>query len=96
MKFLVAGAFAIALFGWATQAVADSRTEKYRSGGCEIERKYDEDGKFEKKVECKRGYRDGLYPAWRGEGKEEFSRGGCEVKREWKKDGEFKEEVKCR
>jgi hypothetical protein len=72
--------------------LADNRTQKYRSGGCEIERQVDSDGKFETKVDCKPGYGRGYF----GAGKEEFVQGGCEIKREWKRDGEHKEEVKCK
>ena len=69
----------------------DERSAKYRSNGCEIERKYD-DGKMESKVECKpRGFGGAYY----GSGKEEFRQGPCKVKREWKRNGEYKEEVKC-
>jgi hypothetical protein len=80
---------AITFLGGMASAVADGRTEKYRSGGCEVERKYNS-GKYESKVECKPGARLSA-----GEGKEEFKRNGCEVKREWKKNGEYKEEIKC-
>lgn len=72
--------------------VADGRAEKYRSGGCEVERKYGSD-KYESKVECKATR--GVVRRSSGEGKEEFRRNGCEVKREWKQNGEYKEEVKC-
>lgn len=71
--------------------LADSRTQKYRSNGCEVERKVDH-GKFEIKVDCKPGHGR----AHVGAGKEEFVQGGCEIKREWKRDGEYKEEVKCK
>jgi hypothetical protein len=74
-------------------ALADSRTQKYRSNGCEIERKFDDD-KYETKVDCKPGY--GRARLNGGSGKEEFRQGGCEIKREWKEDGEYKEEVKCK
>ncbi len=70
-------------------AHADSRSQKYRSNGCEVERKTD-GTRFESKVECKDGG-----PARFGEAKEEFRQGPCLVKREWKKDGEYKEEIKC-
>jgi hypothetical protein len=73
-------------------SLADSRTEKYRSNGCEIERKLERDGKVETKVDCKPGYSRARI----GSGKEEFRYGGCKIKREWKEDGEYKEEVKCR
>jgi hypothetical protein len=73
-------------------ALADSRSEKYRSNGCEVERKVEGQGKMESKVECKPRFDGARF----GSGKEEFRRGGCEVKREWKENGEFKEEVKCR
>ena len=81
----------IAVLGTASPGVADDRTEKYRSGGCEVERKYAPD-KYESKVDCKPGRGTRLFA---GEGKEEFKRSGCEVKREWKQNGEYKEEVKC-
>ncbi len=72
-------------------ALADSLTEKFRSNGCEVERKFD-DGKVESKVECQpRGFGGARF----GNGKEEFRRGGCEIKRGWKQNGEYKEEVKC-
>jgi hypothetical protein len=86
----------LGLIGGALEAVADSRTDKYRSRGCDIERKYDDDGKFEEKIECKpgaHGISDRLGPR---SGKEEYRRGNCEIKREWKENGEYKEEVKCR
>jgi hypothetical protein len=73
-------------------SLADSRTEKYRSNGCEIERRFDSNGKSETKVDCK----PRLDRVRGGSGKEEFRYGGCEIKREWKEDGEYKEEVKCR
>ncbi|TAJ40193.1 MAG: hypothetical protein EPO67_00450 [Reyranella sp.] len=73
----------------ASPAVADDRSQKYRSNGCEVERKAD-GFKYESKVECKGGG-----PARFREAKEEFRQGPCLVKREWKKDGEYKEEVKC-
>lgn len=73
-------------------SLADGRTQKYRSNGCEIERKVDDDGRFETKVDCK----PGQGRAYFGAGKEEFIQGGCEIKREWKRDGEYKEEVKCK
>ncbi len=73
----------------ATPASADSPSQKYRSNGCEVERKAD-GSKYESKVECR-----GSGQARFGEAKEEFRQGPCLVKREWKKDGEFKEEVKC-
>lgn len=75
-------------------AIADDRTQKYRSGGCEVERKYGSSGKYESKVECKSGG-GGAARFASGEGNEEFKRNGCEVKREWKRNGEYKEEVKC-
>jgi hypothetical protein len=81
---------AVAFLGGMASAMADDRTQKYRSGGCEVERKYGDAGKYESKVECKPGARLSA-----GEGKEEFKRNGCEVKREWKKNGEYKEEIKC-
>lgn len=87
--FLVAPV-ALALAGAFTSGFADSRSQKYRSNGCEIERKSDDGGKFESKVECKGGG-----PARFGEAKEEFRQGPCLIKREWKKDGGYKEEVKC-
>jgi hypothetical protein len=77
----------------ALPSLADGRTEKYRSNGCEIERKFDDD-KYETKVECKPGYGRARFGG--AAGKEEFRQGGCEIKREWKADGEYKEEVKCR
>jgi hypothetical protein len=83
---------AVAFLGGMASAVADGRTEKFRSGGCEVERKYDS-GKYESKVECKPGRGAARLSA--GEGKEEFKRNGCEVKREWKPNGEYKEEIKC-
>lgn len=73
-------------------SLADGRTQKYRSNGCEIERKVDDDGRFESKVDCK----PGQGRAYSGAGKEEFIQGGCEIKREWKPNGEYKEEVKCK
>ncbi|HYC65254.1 MAG TPA: hypothetical protein VEC14_11035 [Reyranellaceae bacterium] len=72
-----------------TPALADSRSEKYRDGGCDVERKFDS-GKMESKIECKP-----RYGANAGSGKEEFRRGDCLIKREWKANGEYKEEVKC-
>ena len=83
---------AVAFLGGVASATADDRTQKYRSGGCEVERKYGSD-KYESKVECKPGRGAARLSA--GEGKEEFKRNGCEVKREWKQNGEYKEEVKC-
>ncbi len=91
-SLLSAAVLSVGLVGWAAEAAADSRTKKYRSGGCDIEEKYDNGGKFEKKVECKPGYRGASFRV----GKEEFRRGGCEIKREWKENGEYKEEVKCK
>jgi hypothetical protein len=82
---------AVALLGSVSPGIADDRTEKYRSGGCEVERKAGP-AKYESKVECKAG-RGPLFSA--GEGKQEFKSNGCEVKREWKKNGEYKEEIKC-
>jgi hypothetical protein len=73
-------------------SLADGRTQKYRSNGCEIERKVDDDGRFEAKVDRK----PGQGRAYFGAGKEMFIPGGCEVKRERKRDGEYKEEVKCK
>jgi hypothetical protein len=93
MKLVVSSTvLVVALLGGMSPAIADGRTEKYRSGGCEVERKYGSD-KYESKVECKstRGVARGLS----SEGKEKFKRNGCEVKREWKQNGEYKEEVKC-
>jgi hypothetical protein len=86
-------ALGIALPGGMASAIADDRTQKYRSGGCEVERKYGSSGKYESKVECKSGRGAARFAS--GEGKEEFKRNGCEVKREWKRNGEYKEEVKC-
>ena len=85
---------AVAFLGGMASATADDRTQKYRSGGCEVERKYGDTGKYESKVECKPG-RGVTHLSSGGEGKEEFRRNGCEVKREWKQSGEYKEEVKC-
>ena len=76
----------------AAPGLADSRSEKYRSSGCEIERKFDDDGKFESKIECKPGRGQARLG---DDAKEEFRQGGCKVKREWKKDGAYKEEVTC-
>jgi len=84
---------AAAFLGFAVPVIADDRTEKYRSGGCAVERKFGDDGKYESKVECKPGR--GMARTAAGEGKQEFRHGGCQVKREWKLDGEFKEEIKC-
>lgn len=84
---------AVAYLGGMASGIADDRTQKYRSGGCEVERKYGDTGKYESKVECKPGGGVARFSA--GEGKEEFKRNGCEVKREWKQNGEYKEEVKC-
>ena len=84
---------AVAFVGIAAHGIADDRTQKYRSAGCEVERKYGDSGKYEAKVECKSGRR--FSPTASGSGKEEFKQGGCEVKREWKQDGEYKEEIKC-
>lgn len=72
--------------------LADGQSQKYRNNGCEIERKIDDSGKSETKVDCKPGYGR----AYVGTGKEEFRQGGCEIKREWKANGEYKEEVKCK
>ena len=83
---------AVALLGGLASAIANDGTQKYRSGGCEVERKQGAD-KYESKVECKPGR--GSARLFAGEGKEEFKRNGCEVKREWKKNGEYKEEIKC-
>ena len=96
MRLLLSSAVvSLGLVGGAFEAAADSRTEKFRDRGCDVERKYDKDGKYEQKVECKPGrhhaFRDG-----RRAGKEEYRRGRCEIKREWKEDGEYKEEVKCK
>jgi hypothetical protein len=92
MKFAVLPVvLAVALLGSVSPGIADDRTEKYRSGGCEVERKAGS-GKYESKVECKPG-RGPLFSA--GEGKQEFKSNGCEVKREWKRNGEYKEEIKC-
>ena len=85
---------AVAFLGGMASAIADDRTQKYRSGGCEVERKTAILDKYESKVECKPG-RGGTRLSSAGEGKEEFKRNGCEVKREWKQNGEYKEEVKC-
>lgn len=95
MRLLLSAAMLSA--GLAAEATADSRTSKYRSGGCEIEEKYDDDGKFEKKVDCKPGHRGAAFRDGRGRvGKEEYRQGRCDIKREWKENGEYKEEVKCR
>jgi hypothetical protein len=83
---------ALLVLASAASALADGRTQKYRSNGCEVERKFDDDGKSETKVDCKPGYGR----AHVGAGKEEFRQGGCEIKREWKPNGEYKEEVKCK
>ena len=83
---------AAAFLAGVSPAIANDRTEKYRSGGCEVERKAGS-GKYESKVECKGGRGGPMFSA--GEGKQEFKSGGCEVKREWKQNGEYKEEVKC-
>lgn len=83
---------ALLILASAASALADSRSQKYRSNGCEVERKFDDDGKSETKIDCKPGYGR----AYAGAGKEEFRQGGCEIKREWKPDGEYKEEVKCK
>jgi hypothetical protein len=83
---------ALLIMASAASALADSRSQKYRSNGCEVERKFDDDGKSETKVDCKPGYGR----AYAGTGKEEFRQGGCEIKREWKPNGEYKEEVKCK
>lgn len=93
MKTVVSSiVLAIAFLGGMASAMADGRTQKYRSGGCEVERKYDS-GKYESKVECKPGR--GATRLSAGEGKEEFKSNGCEVKREWKQNGGYKEEIKC-
>ena len=84
---------AVALLGGIAQALANDKTQKYRSGGCEVERKYGDTGKYESKGECKPGRGGTRLSA--GEGTEEFKRNGCLVKREWKQNGEYKEEVKC-
>jgi hypothetical protein len=83
----------VAFLGGMASAIANDQTQKYRSGGCEVERKYGDTGKYESKVECKPGRGGTRLSA--GEGKEEFKRNGCLVKREWKQNGEYKEEVKC-
>jgi hypothetical protein len=83
---------ALLILASAASVLADSRSQKYRSNGCEVERKFDDDGKSETKVDCKPGYGR----AYAGAGKEEFRQGGCEIKREWKPNGEYKEEVKCK
>jgi hypothetical protein len=94
MKSVVSSiVLAVACLVGMASATADDRTQKYRSGGCEVERKYGDTGKYESKVECKPGRGAARLSA--GEGKEEFKRNGCEVKREWKQNGEYKEEVKC-
>ena len=60
-----------------------------------IKNLYD-NGKFEKKTDCKPGSRSASFQGGRaGSGKEEYRRGNCEIKREWKENGEYKEEVKC-
>jgi hypothetical protein len=93
MKLVVSSCvLTMVLMGGVAPVVADGRTEKYRSGGCEVERKYGSD-KYESKVECKPVR--GVARRSAGEGKEEFRRNGCDVKREWKQNGEYKEEVKC-
>lgn len=92
MKLVVSSVvLAVAFLGGMPPGNANDRTEKYRSGGCEVERKSGS-GKYESKIECKPG-RGPLFSA--GEGKQEFKSGGCEVKREWKQNGEYKEEIKC-
>lgn len=83
---------ALLVLASATAALADSQSQKYRNNGCEIERKIENDGKSETKVDCKPGFGR----AYVGTGKEEFRQGGCEIKREWKANGEYKEEVKCK
>ena len=70
---------AVALLGAMPSAIANDRTQKYRSGGCEVERKYGDTGKYESKVECKPGRAGTRLSAV--EGKEQ--------------NGEYKEEVKC-
>jgi hypothetical protein len=93
MKLVVSSiVVVVAILGGMAAAVANDRTEKYRSAGCEVERKYGS-GKYESKVDCKPGLGGTRLSA--GEGKEEFNRNGCEVKREWKQNGEYKEEIKC-
>jgi hypothetical protein len=84
---------AIAVLGNAASSLADDRVQKFRSGGCDVERKYESSGKYESKVECKPGSR--FAPIASGSGKEELRQRGCEVKREWKQDGGYKEEIKC-
>ncbi|HJQ58867.1 MAG TPA: hypothetical protein VJ890_18315 [Vineibacter sp.] len=98
MRHGVCIALGLLLAGWAGAALADSRTDKFRRGDCEVERKYGDRGAYEEKVECKPDRRRSSSREFDGrrEGKEEFRRGRCEVKREWKENGEYKEEVKCK
>ena len=50
MKLVVSSiVLAVAFLGGMASATADDRTQKYRSGGCEVERKYGDTGKYESK-----------------------------------------------
>lgn len=69
---------------------------EYRDGNCKVERKRENDGDFEEKIDCKGGYYGGHGRHARSEFKEEFRDGHCKVKRELQKDGDYKEERKCR
>jgi hypothetical protein len=99
MRSLWGGAaLGLALLGWAAAAEADSRTEKFRRGDCEVERKYGDRGEFDEKIDCRPGRHRGPYYDGdrRRVGKEKFRQGRCKVKREWKEDGVYNEEINCK
>lgn len=63
--------------------------EKFRSGGCEVEREHKRDGEYKEERKCKggpRGY----------EQKQKYREGSCLIEREWKRDGEFEEKIECK
>ncbi|NSX13788.1 hypothetical protein HTY52_06800 [Cupriavidus taiwanensis] len=63
--------------------------EKFRSGGCEVEREQKRDGEYKEERKCKggpRGY----------EQKQKYREGPCLIEREWKRDGEFEEKIECK
>ncbi len=63
--------------------------EKFRSGGCQVEREQKRDGEYKEERKCKggpRGY----------EQKQKYQDGPCLIQREWKRDGEFEEKIECK
>ncbi|WP_167772528.1 glycine zipper 2TM domain-containing protein [Ramlibacter henchirensis] len=66
--------------------------EEFWDGNCKVERKFEKDGDYKEKIECKGGdhrHRHAHY-------KEEYRDGNCKVERKFERDGDYKEERKCR